>query len=71
MVVSLTAQVLRVLSPKFGALVAIDAERSAYLRNIHARIITNAEEIAFYGGQKVSSSLMSGLFLYSLVQIVF
>jgi len=52
-VIAMTGQVLRLLSPKFGALVSVEAEKSAYLRSAHSRVITNAEEIAFYGGHNV------------------
>uniref|UniRef100_A0A6M2DXR2 Putative long-chain acyl-coa transporter n=1 Tax=Xenopsylla cheopis TaxID=163159 RepID=A0A6M2DXR2_XENCH len=52
-VISVTGHIMRVVSPKFGQLVSEEANRHGYLRHIHSRIITNAEEIAFYGGHKV------------------
>lgn len=55
--ITLTGEILRIVSPKFGLMVAVEAERRAYLRHIHTRIITNAEEIAFYKGHEVSFPL--------------
>merc|ERR1712000_662072 len=45
-----TATLLRRLSPPFGKLKAVEGKKEGDFRGLHARLIANAEEIAFYGG---------------------
>ncbi|KAL3271459.1 hypothetical protein HHI36_021945 [Cryptolaemus montrouzieri] len=61
-VVLFSALLLRIVSPKFGQLVAQEAEKKGYLRHVHGRIVANAEEIAFYGGHKVEQSHLRSAF---------
>lgn len=46
----LTATVLRKLSPPFGRLKAMEGKKEGEFRALHARLIANAEEVAFYAG---------------------
>lgn len=48
-----TAAVLRKLSPPFGKLKAVEGKKEGDFRGLHSRLLTNAEEIAFYGGADV------------------
>lgn len=61
-VVAFSALILKLVSPRFGQLVAQEAEKKGYLRHVHSRIVSNAEEIAFYGGHKVEQSQLRGAF---------
>ncbi|KAF3168850.1 hypothetical protein TWF751_007606 [Orbilia oligospora] len=55
----LTAYVLKKYSPPFGKLAAVQAKKEGEFRGLHSRLITNAEEIAFYGGSE-----MEGVYLH-------
>ncbi|EWC48684.1 hypothetical protein DRE_01906 [Drechslerella stenobrocha 248] len=55
----LTAYILKKYSPPFGKLAAVQAKKEGEFRALHSRLITNAEEIAFYGGSE-----MEGVYLH-------
>ncbi|XP_058467862.1 ATP-binding cassette sub-family D member 1 [Malaya genurostris] len=72
-VIGTTAHILRIVSPKFGQLVSEEANRNGYLRHVHSKIITNAEEIAFYGGHKVEHAQLRDAYarLVNQMNIIF
>ncbi|EMC98642.1 hypothetical protein BAUCODRAFT_64839 [Baudoinia panamericana UAMH 10762] len=45
-----TATLLRRLSPPFGKMKAVEGRKEGEFRALHARLIANAEEVAFYNG---------------------
>jgi len=54
----LTATILRRLSPPFGKLKAVEGRREGNFRALHSRLIANAEEVAFYGGDKMEKAFL-------------
>ncbi|KAI8336782.1 ABC transporter transmembrane region 2-domain-containing protein [Chlamydoabsidia padenii] len=58
-----TAKLLRAVTPSFGKLAAIEAKLEGDFRNAHTRLITNAEEIAFYNGAHLEHSILDKAYL--------
>ncbi|KAL9935777.1 hypothetical protein V8E36_005354 [Tilletia maclaganii] len=59
----LTGFILRKVTPAFGKLAAIEAKLEGDFRNAHTRLITNAEEIAFYNGASIESGILNRAYM--------
>ncbi|KAJ2397114.1 ATP-binding cassette long-chain fatty acid transporter pxa1 [Coemansia sp. RSA 2603] len=55
-----TASLLRAWTPPFGKMAAAQAKLEGEFRANHSRVITNAEEIAFYRGEKREEEQLQG-----------
>jgi ATP-binding cassette subfamily D (ALD) long-chain fatty acid import protein len=53
-----TATLLRKLSPPFGKLKAVEGRKEGDFRALHSRLIANAEEVAFYGGEDMEKTFL-------------
>jgi ABC-type uncharacterized transport system fused permease/ATPase subunit len=62
-VVYSTARALQVIQPPFGRLAAEQTKFEGDLRYVHSRVITHAEEIAFYGGEKIEEQGLHARYL--------
>lgn len=58
----IASQALRLASPPFGKLAAIETKLGGEFRNAHSRLIFNAEEIAFYHGSSTEESILQQMF---------
>ncbi|KAI2630318.1 ABC transporter transmembrane region 2-domain-containing protein [Hypomontagnella submonticulosa] len=55
----LTASILRRMSPPFAKLKAVEGRKEGDFRSLHARLIANAEEVAFYGGADMEKTFLN------------
>ncbi|KAJ3067078.1 hypothetical protein HDU98_009700 [Podochytrium sp. JEL0797] len=58
-----TASLLRALTPAFGRMAAVEAKLEGDFRAAHSRVITNAEEIAFYHGGELEKGVLDRAYL--------
>ena len=58
LVVQLSANIMRVLTPPFGKYVAEEARLEGEFRFQHSRLIDNSEEIALYNGQEAEKDTL-------------
>ena len=59
----LTGWILRKVTPAFGKLAAIEAKLEGDFRSAHSRLITNAEEIAFYNGASIEAGILNRAYI--------
>ncbi|ORY46787.1 hypothetical protein BCR33DRAFT_753456 [Rhizoclosmatium globosum] len=59
----ITASLLRALTPAFGKMAAVEAKLEGDFRSAHSRVITNAEEIAFYHGGELEKGVLDRAYL--------
>ena len=59
----ITGWVLRQVTPAFGKLAAIEAKLEGDFRGAHSRLITNAEEIAFYNGASIEAGILNRAYM--------
>jgi len=64
-----TLNLMRLVTPNFGKLRADEAALEGEFRFAHSRVITNAEEIAFYGGQDVELGTLNTRYLNLVRQV--
>jgi ATP-binding cassette subfamily D (ALD) long-chain fatty acid import protein len=62
-IIQLSAQLLRYMTPPFGKMVAEEGSLEGNLRFRHSRLIENAEEIGFYGGESREQSIIEEAYL--------
>ncbi len=61
--ISSTGWILRQVTPAFGKLAAIEAKLEGDFRSAHSRLITNAEEIAFYNGASIEAGILNRAYI--------
>ncbi|ORZ40254.1 ABC transporter transmembrane region 2-domain-containing protein [Catenaria anguillulae PL171] len=63
LVIHISAQILRLVTPAFGKLVAEEGRLEGDLRFKHSRLLEAAEEIALYGGEDRERSILDQAYL--------